>query len=71
MEVFVKKIIEIARKTEPFICKVCNRMVNPNTAKPITWETDTTIIHAWDYGHQHKKVFQVVGRKHYQIEGED
>jgi hypothetical protein len=35
-------------------------MVNPLLAKPRIIETDEVIIHSWDYGHQHKRVFEIL-----------
>lgn len=54
-----KKIINVERKTEPWKCRVCNRMVDPARGKPITIETEEAIIHSFDYGHQHKFSFTI------------
>lgn len=34
-------------------------MVDVVLAKPWIIETDKSVIHTWDYGHQHRKAFDV------------
>lgn len=64
-----KTVITIAKELIPFKCKICKKMVDINVAKPWTIETDTHIIHTWNYGHQHRRVFEFVGDEQYLIEG--
>lgn len=54
-----KQVIKIARRTVPYKCKRCNRMVDINYATPKTTETETVILHGWDYKHSHKQVFDI------------
>ena len=70
MEILIKQVIKVDRKTESFECKICKKIVNPNLGKPVIYETDKEIIHGWDYGHMHKRVFQIIGGKQYVIEGD-
>lgn len=55
----MKIIINIPRKTVPWECKVCKKIVNPNTAKPWVIETDKAIINTWDYRHWHRKMYSI------------
>ena len=54
-----KKIIRVPRKTQPYKCKKCRKMVEVNHAVPRITETEDTILYGWDCGHKHQKTFQV------------
>lgn len=54
-----KKEIFIAKETQNFKCGICKQEVYVVLAQPWTIETDTHIIHSWNYGHQHNTVFSI------------
>jgi hypothetical protein len=62
-----KIVINVPRKEQNFFCKVCRVLIDVKKATPAIIETDTHIIHTWDYGHKHDKVYQIVGGKQYLV----
>lgn len=67
MNVIEKKVIEIKRKENNFICPICKQLVVVSEAKAWIIETDKEIIKTWDYGHRHNtvKMLEKDGSEHY------
>lgn len=59
----MKQVINIKKKTVPFRCFNCKMMVDVNQGTPMVIENDKSIINTWDYGHQHKKVYEILNKK--------
>lgn len=54
-----KKHVYLKKELVDYKCKICKRMVIVSQATERTIETDKSIIHTWDYGHHHQRVFEV------------
>ena len=58
-----KKVVIIKKETVNYLCQICGRLVHVVLGIPIIIETDKSIIHSWDYGHQHKRIYTFVRKK--------
>lgn len=63
-----KQQVYIDKEPADYTCRICNRVVIVALATPRTFETDKSIIHTWDYGHEHKRVFAMVDGKQVLLE---
>ena len=63
-----KQVITIKKETTDYPCNICGRMVIVALATPWTIETDKTIIHTWNYGHQHSRTYEFVNGVKTQLE---
>ncbi|MGH7204538.1 MAG: hypothetical protein ACREHC_08935 [Candidatus Levyibacteriota bacterium] len=66
-----KRIVVIKRAAKDYLCKSCSRLVIVAKAKPWFIETNKSIIHTWDYGHQHRKLVEIVNDEVMQLENTD
>ena len=64
-----KRIVEVAKRTVNFKCSVCKHTVEVNKGTPKVIETEDSIIRGWEYGHEHKRVFHIINKKAYIVEG--
>lgn len=54
-----REVIIVPKKVKDYKCPMCLQMVDVNLGKPEIVETERLILHTWNYGHQHKNMFQI------------